>query len=146
VTKSQLQGEARLAAVKHGLDPALVCAVCEQESSWDTWAYRYEPAFERRYCPGRPIAATSFGLMQVMALVAEEMGFEGGFTRLCDPQEGLEAGCRKLKQCLTRAKGDVETALLRYNGGGNPKYPGEVLARKPNYELIVQAAPAIAIE
>jgi soluble lytic murein transglycosylase-like protein len=50
---------ARAAAAAHSLDPALVCAVCEQESSWDPFAIRYEPAFYDRYvapqlaqCPG----------------------------------------------------------------------------------------------
>jgi hypothetical protein len=36
---------ARTIASAHGLDPALVCAVVEQESAWDAHAIRYEPAF-----------------------------------------------------------------------------------------------------
>ena len=40
---------ARSIAAQRSLDPALVCAVVEQESSWDTFAIRYEPAFRTRY-------------------------------------------------------------------------------------------------
>ena len=40
---------ARRIASEHGLDPALVCAVVEQESSWNPWAVRYEPGFLSRY-------------------------------------------------------------------------------------------------
>jgi soluble lytic murein transglycosylase-like protein len=39
---------ARTTASAHGLDPALVCAVVEQESAWDADAIRYEPAFRAR--------------------------------------------------------------------------------------------------
>ena len=34
---------ARHIACEHALDPALVCAVIEQESAWNPWAVRYEP-------------------------------------------------------------------------------------------------------
>jgi len=33
----------------HSLDPALVCAVVEQESAWNPWAIRYEPLFFAKY-------------------------------------------------------------------------------------------------
>ena len=36
-------------ATKYGLDPLIVCAVIEQESGWNPWASRFEPAFEQRY-------------------------------------------------------------------------------------------------
>src|SRR6267142_5325096 len=40
---------ARRIAAAHGLEPALVCAVIEQESAWNPWAVRYEPGFLSRY-------------------------------------------------------------------------------------------------
>jgi hypothetical protein len=46
---SDLLALARTIAARHKLDPALVCAVIEQESSWDTHAIRYESAFRSRY-------------------------------------------------------------------------------------------------
>jgi hypothetical protein len=68
---------ARTIASAHGLDPALVCAVVEQESAWDADAIRYEPAFRARYVPPLELPPTeeiarsiSWGLMQVMGQVA----------------------------------------------------------------------------
>jgi soluble lytic murein transglycosylase-like protein len=127
----------------HGLDPALVAAVCEQESGWNPYAVRFEPLFLARYIkpllPGAPSTseitrACSFGLMQVMGQVAIEHGWQGKFlTELIDPETGVEFGCRKLKQCLDRRDGLVPDALQYYNGGGNPNYASQVMARKAKY-------------
>jgi len=131
------------AARIYNLDPALVCAVVEQESNWDTWAARYEPAFYDRYI--RPLIdrgevktategilrSTSFGLMQVMGQTAREHGFLGRWlTQLCDPPIGIDMGCRVLKD---KIKTDVWHGLQAYNGGGDPNYADEVLARMPKY-------------
>ena len=45
----QLVVLARKAASAQSLDGALVCAVVEQESGWNPWAMRYEPAFFAKY-------------------------------------------------------------------------------------------------
>jgi soluble lytic murein transglycosylase-like protein len=129
-------------ALKYGLDPKIVAAVCEQESEWNPYAIRFEPAFEARYIkPALPAApstrqlteAISFGLMQVMGEVAIELGWDGKFlTELCDPATAVLYGCRKLQKCFL-VHGDAETALLAYNGGGNGAYPAQVLARVKNY-------------
>jgi len=37
---------ARRTAIEFGLDPALVCALCEVESSWMPWAVRHEAGYE----------------------------------------------------------------------------------------------------
>lgn len=127
----------RSIAKVHGIDPALVCAVCHHESgNWNMWAVRYEPAFYSRYILGmQNVAETektgrafSYGLMQIMGQTAREFGFKGTYlTELCDPGVGVEYGCRKLAKCLLRASNDVHKALLMYNGGGNEKYPELVL-------------------
>ncbi len=136
---------ARHVAAAHGLEPALVCAVVEQESAWNPWAVRYEPGFLSRYVAplytAGKLSATeaytrsmSWGLMQVMGQVARESGFAGqSLTELCDPETGLEFGCRILAAQLARARGDVAAALLAWNGGANSNYPSEVLARTRNY-------------
>lgn len=138
---------ARDAAAKHSLAPELVCAIVEQESSWDRWALRYEPAFYARYVApqlaGGAIAlegeararAFSWGLMQVMGQVAREHGFSGAsLAALCDPATGLATGCRVFAAKWTAAQGNAEHALLLWNGGANPTYAAEVLARVERYK------------
>jgi len=149
MTQKELQQLAIATAHNFGIDPALVCAVCEHESGgWNPWAIRYEPAFYTRYIDSmsnismteKMARAFSYGLMQVMGQVAREQGFTGKYlTQLCDPLENLTHGCKKLKKCLDRAGGDVRIALLAYNGGGNPGYPALVLAALPNYRGVSNA-------
>ncbi len=134
---------ARTAASKHALDPALVCAVVEQESSWDAHAIRYEPGFRTRYVAplGLPLTeevarSISWGLMQVMGQVAREHGFEGKFLcALCDPATGLEIGCAVLSVKIATADGNIPRALVLWNGGANSNYAAEVLARVAGYTL-----------
>jgi soluble lytic murein transglycosylase-like protein len=159
---AELIALARRAAQTHALWPELVCAVVEQESSWNTWALRYEPAFYERYVapsltrrppdshapalgaltsPEIPDDATeararafSWGLMQVMGQAAREHGFIGeSLAGLCDAATGLEIGCRILAAKLTAAEDNVTRALLLWNGGANRDYPASVLARANHY-------------
>src|SRR5947209_17022278 len=142
---SKLVVLARDAAAARSLDAALVCAVIEQESGWNPWAMRYEPAFFSKYVAplytNNKIAATeayargfSWGLMQVMGQVARETGFDTLFlSALCDPEQGLAVGCKVLRKKFDAAAGDTTRALLAWNGGANPAYPAQVLARKQHY-------------
>jgi len=131
---------ARSIAAKHALDGALVCAIAEQESAWDTHAIRYEPAFRTRYVaplglpPTEEIARSiSWGLMQVMGQVAREHGFDRKFlSALCEPELGLGAGCAVFASKLAAAV-DVPRALQLWNGGANPNYAAQVLARLAKY-------------
>jgi soluble lytic murein transglycosylase-like protein len=157
-TRAELISLARAAAAAHQLDAALVCAICEQESSWNPWAIRYEPAFFTRYVEPQVSAAQitlteaqarafSWGLMQVMGQVAREHNFgaaptantassmyAASLSQLCDPTTGLEIGCRVFAAKLASAHGDVTRALQLWNGGGNPNYAAQVLARVANYQ------------
>jgi soluble lytic murein transglycosylase-like protein len=140
--KRDLVLAAKTIAQQHSLDAPLVCAVVEQESCWDPLAIRYEPAFRSRYVvplrltPTEEIARSiSWGLMQVMGQVAREHGFIGEFlTALCDPTIGITIGCTVLATKMSQANGDTARALLLWNGGANPAYPAEVLARLPQYQ------------
>jgi len=159
---------ARVRAQQYSLDPALVCAVIEQESKWDRWAINPEPDYAylwdveagkpfRKLLPAERFAEKpptdfpfyrgedrdaewwgqqmSWGLMQVMGAVARECGFKGRFlTEICDVNYGLEYGCRHLARKLEQSGGDIARALLRWNGGGNPLYPSEVMARMAAYQ------------
>lgn len=131
----------RAIASTHELDPALVCAVVEQESAWDSHAMRYEPGFRARYVaplrlpPTEEIARSiSWGLLQVMGQVAREHGFEEKFLSvLCDPAAGLQIGCMVLAAKLAAAAGNVPRGLALWNGGANSDYAAQVLARVARY-------------
>jgi soluble lytic murein transglycosylase-like protein len=67
--------------------------------------------------------------------VAIEFGFKGFYlTELCDPDTGLDFGCRKLQKCFDTHGRDVENSLLAYNGGSDPNYPNLVLQYQAAYE------------
>jgi len=141
----QLVALASRAAAVQSLDPALVCAIVEQESGWNPWAIRYEPAFFAKYVANlytnNKISASeayargfSWGLMQVMGQVARETGFDATFlSALCDPEQGLATGCKVLRKKFDAMAGDMTRALLAWNGGANPAYAAQVLARKAHY-------------
>lgn len=139
---------ARQTAASVGIDPALVCAIVEQESGWNPLAMRYEPAFYSRYVEPliasgqiKPATATeawsravSWGLMQIMGQCARELGFEGAYlSELCDVATGLELGCKLLARKLALSEGDVGRALELWNGGASGMYAHEVMARLANY-------------
>jgi soluble lytic murein transglycosylase-like protein len=136
---------ARQAAAAQSLDAALVCAVVEQESGWNPWALRYEPAFFAKYVAplytNYKVSASeayarglSWGLMQVMGQVARETGFDGPFlSSLCDPEQSLDIGCKVLRKKIDSAGGDCTRALQAWNGGGNAEYAAQVLARRSRY-------------
>ena len=139
---TQLVQLAKETARKHVLDPALVCAIVEQESDWNPWAIRYEPAFQKRYV--EPLGLTnqteivarsmSWGLCQLMGQCARDLGFHDKMASLCDPFNALEWGCKHFSNKLKAAQEDVRKALLLWNGGGNPAYPDQVLARLERYQ------------
>jgi len=149
---------ARTTAAHHSLDPALICAIVEQESAWDPHAIRYEPAFRTRYVaplglpPTEEVARSiSWGLMQVMGQVAREHNFTAkSLAALCDPATGLAIGCSVFAAKLRASTNDpasaanngdaatvaanvVHRALELWNGGANQAYAAQVLARAPRY-------------
>lgn len=136
------------AAKRHGLPAAVLAGLVCQESAGNTWAARPEPLY--KWIFGRRAAhlkrllkllpqwrtvkqdfymqRISLGLCQVMGAVAREYGLTGNITKLCQPWTGLEYGAMHLAAKLRRADGDLEKALLLYNGGGDKQYPAKVFA------------------
>jgi len=120
------------AARQSDLDPALVWAICKQESGMNPLAVRHEPAYKWVCKPvenkphgcsldtERMLQKTSFGLMQVMGAVFREYGFKGWLSEIItQPALQLEYGCKHLKRKL--AKYGSEGGIVAYNSG-SPRY------------------------
>lgn len=90
------------AARRHDVDPLLVAAIVQSESSFDTLAVSSEGAV---------------GLMQMMPETAEHLGLRNAH----DPVQNVDAGARYLEYLLRRFEGDLVLALAAYNAG-----PGKV--------------------
>jgi soluble lytic murein transglycosylase-like protein len=148
----QFRSEVEAIAISHDLDPDLVQAVCEVESSGKTHAYRYEPAFWTRYMAGNPEwdganperVSASYGLMQVMLLTAIEHGYPRADApeHLFIPLVGLEYGCKVLARRIKKAKslapdvsGEIRlrAALASYNGGWRGNEPDDLPDRNAAY-------------
>lgn len=138
------RAEVAAIADQHQLDADVVTAMCFQESNGKTHAYRYEPKFWMRYMANKPEwdganperVSSSYGLMQVMFPVAVELGFKRDDPpeHLFVPIVGLTYGCRKLREVLAWAKGDLPAALAAYNGGKTPdNRPGVTPKRNQIY-------------
>ena len=138
-------------AKKFGLSKLLLKAVAIRESSLDPRAYRFEKGFWDKYLRnnpewmGRDIAevSASYGLMQLMYVVAWEMGWRGVAEDLYNPVINIELGAKLLRSHLDNIakKGicnkfwnlrPVTVALCRYNGGagGNPDNKGVLRNQK----------------
>ena len=113
-------------ATTYALSAELLAAQVLVESSGDPYAFRFEPAFFKTYIRGNtaakagrfgPLAACSYGPLQLMLETAYEIGFTGYPEELFDPFVGLDWGAKYLAQLLTWAKGDYTKAWAAYNGG-----------------------------
>ncbi len=86
------------AAIRHGLDPALVDAIAYVES---------------RYRPAAVSPAGAVGFMQIMPATAAELGVED----LTDARQNIEAGAAYLRAMLDAFDNNIEHALAAYNAG-----------------------------
>lgn len=114
-----------------------ITAIVTVESSFNPWAARFEPAFLAAYVSAavkhwepcsnqteRILRATSFGLMQIMGEDAREFGYEDPFlTTLCEPETGLEYGCRQLAKMKTKYLDEFgwDGVIAAYNEGSPRK-------------------------
>lgn len=96
--KAQFASIVAKAAEQHGLDPKLIEAVIQTESSFQADAVS-------------PVGAQ--GLMQLMPATAADLGVKDAF----DPEQNVMAGSKYLKQLMNRYDGDAKLALAAYNWG-----------------------------
>lgn len=100
------------AAIRNGVEPALLEGLIEQESGFD---------------PSAHSSAGALGLTQLMPSTAASLGV----SEPLDPTQSIEGGARLLGQLLRQFGGNVSYALAAYNAGagavhrygGIPPYP-----------------------
>lgn len=132
-----------ITAAKYQLSPELLAAQVLVESSGQPDAFRFEPAFYKTYVKGNanakaarfgPLAACSYGPLQILLETAVEIGFTGYPEELFNPAVGLDWGAKYLASLLAWAKGDYAKAWCAYNGGkgaaAKPPYPNQIYADK----------------
>ena len=101
-------------AIRAGLEPELVLALIDVESSFDRFAV--SPSGAR-------------GLMQIMPFWKKEIGHPQ--DDLFHPQINLRYGCTILRHYLDRSDGELWQALVRYNGSAiRYAYARKVLAKR----------------
>jgi soluble lytic murein transglycosylase-like protein len=88
----------REVSARYRVDPALVRAVIQTESNWNSNAVSRTGAL---------------GLMQLIPGTAHQLGVSNAF----DPKQNLDGGVRYLHTLLERYNGDLDKALAAYNAG-----------------------------
>lgn len=110
-TTDQIQARIRGEATHQGVDPDLALAVATQESSLSPTA--------------RGDNGNSLGLFQLQPAAAIDVGVNPQWRH--EPGVNIYGGIAYLKQKLQQSQGNVEQALRRYNGGGDPNYVQHVM-------------------
>lgn len=126
------------AAQEFRLDANLIRAIVKIESSFNTWANRFEPGCTYAvnisdyahkllisYETEENNQHSSWGLMQILGCVSRELNFTDHLTMLCSPEIGLFYGCKQLRRLSDRKDCPQEIDVISsYNQGSPLKTPG----------------------
>ncbi len=96
--REKIEEMIRETSARYRVDPALVRAVMQTESNWNSSAVSRKGAL---------------GLMQLVPGTAQQLGVSNAF----DPKQNLDGGVRYLHTLLERYNGDLDKALAAYNAG-----------------------------
>jgi soluble lytic murein transglycosylase-like protein len=83
---------------KYGIEPSLIKAVIQVESSWNSKAVSH---------------AGAMGLMQIMPTTAKDMNIRNPFN----PEDNIDGGARYLRYLLDKFNGNLIHAIAAYNAG-----------------------------
>jgi soluble lytic murein transglycosylase-like protein len=145
-------------ATGFNLEPALVYAIIKVESNGNTLAYNPEgrwveekwQGFWSKYMKNNPAYRNhplekyiclngAFGLMQILAVRAMELGFgrDSDPSGLWQPEVGIYYGCLNLKILMDRYKGNIWDVVAAYNQGNIRKYSsGPHEGKYCNYQYV----------
>ena len=96
--RTKIEQMIREVSDRYRVDPALVRAVIQTESNWNSSAISRKGAR---------------GLMQLVPGTAQQLGVSNAF----DAKQNLDGGVRYLHMLLERYNGDLDKALAAYNAG-----------------------------
>lgn len=97
-TKTRISNAVKSASDKYGVDPNLILAVIQKESNFN---------------PKATSKSGAQGLMQIMPSNFKYLGVTNGYNI----ENNIDCGTKLLKQYLDKYNGNVEMALMAYNGG-----------------------------
>jgi soluble lytic murein transglycosylase-like protein len=146
-------------AVENNVEQALVHAIIQTESAGNPWSIRYEPNMKwvsledaGRFAKDLHISLdtelmcqrTSWGLMQVMGVVARELDWSEELTKLLEPEIRIMYGCKQLRRIKEWNKSySFDDVIAAYNAGSarvtsaghyqNQAYVDKVKAYYNNY-------------
>ena len=96
--REKIEQMIREVSARYRVDPALVRAVMQTESNWNSSAVSRKGAL---------------GLMQLVPRTAQQLGVNNAF----DAKQNLDGGVHYLHMLLERYNGDLDRALAAYNAG-----------------------------
>lgn len=97
-TKNRISDAVTRASKEYDIDPNLILAVIQTESNFN---------------PSAKSKAGAVGLMQIMPSNFKHLGIKNGY----DIEENIMGGTKLLKEYIKRYEGNIEMALMAYNGG-----------------------------
>lgn len=98
ITKIRIANAVKDASATYGVDANLILAVIQKESYFN---------------PNVTSKSGAQGLMQIMPSNFKHLGITNGY----DIEENINAGTKLLKEYIDKYNGDIEMALMAYNGG-----------------------------
>jgi soluble lytic murein transglycosylase-like protein len=133
-------------AVSEKVDPLLLRAIVQVESSWNPKAIRFEPHYRYTYFPNNydwrlgisndtetALQKFSWGLPQVMGAVMREYGFSRNLIEcLDDPGIALQYGAKHLRR-LHEKHGYEPDVVSSYNQGSPRKQKSGAMYENQQY-------------